>query len=97
MGVTDRPESTVPEKSISDLVCPIRGLDKNEKVVWLKDGRVFMPSGDRVKFSRLGRTITFSPVVADDAGLYSCVSELSGTTLSQILKVGKPIYPGQFF
>ncbi|XP_061179522.1 uncharacterized protein LOC133188156 [Saccostrea echinata] len=96
IGVTDRPVSTIPARTTYKLFCRIPNLEPTEKVVWLKNEQVFLPSGSRIRFSPRGRVVTFSTLLEQDSGMYSCVSELSGTTISQILDVGKPIYPDDY-
>lgn len=94
VGVTEREVSKPPAKSTFIMKCDIPGLEPGEQVVWLKDQQVFNPMSDRVRLGPLGRIATFLPVEPEDSGLYTCVSELSGTTLSQIVEVGPPLYPG---
>ncbi|XP_052682281.1 uncharacterized protein LOC128162900 isoform X14 [Crassostrea angulata] len=96
VGVTEREVSKPPAKSTFIMKCDIPGLEPGEQVVWLKDQQVFNPMGDRVRLGPLGRIATFLPVEPEDSGLYTCVSELSGTTLSQIVEVGPPLYPGDY-
>lgn len=95
VGVTERQVSRRPANSAFMMKCMIPGLAPDERVVWLKEQQVFDPIADRVRFGPLGRTIAFLPLRPEDAGYYTCVSELTGTTLSQVLEVGPPLYPGK--
>nr|XP_022304452.1 uncharacterized protein LOC111111646 isoform X11 [Crassostrea virginica] len=96
VGVTERQVTRRPANSAFMMRCMIPGLAPDERVVWLKEQQVFDPIADRVRFGPLGRTIAFLPLRPEDAGYYTCVSELTGTTLSQVLEVGPPLYPEDY-
>jgi hypothetical protein len=54
-------------------VCPVKSKTPQTLVVWLKDGRVLEPRGNRVKVSKAGTLFIRSASEADE-GLYACAS-----------------------
>lgn len=77
--------------------CNIPNLAKGESVAWMKDNQLFLPALNReITFSSKGRNITFDPLLEEDAGTYTCISQTNGAQVSQRVNVYRPIYPGKF-
>jgi hypothetical protein len=77
--------------------CNIPNLKNGESVAWMKDNQLFLPAINRdIRFSAKGRTITFDPLLEEDSGTYTCISQTNGAQVSQRVNVYRPIYPGKF-
>ncbi|XP_044042427.1 hemicentin-2-like [Siniperca chuatsi] len=59
------------------------GTQNPASITWLKNKRP-MPANERVNFSPDDITMTFSPLLQEDGGLYQCVAAERGTSIQSV-------------
>lgn len=78
-----RPASPAPPVAGKPFSLQCVGSENPASITWLRNKRP-MPASERVHFSPDNTTMTFSPLLQADGGLYQCVVAEGGTPMQSV-------------